>query len=612
MNFLSSLMPEIPLDNPYQGVCKDPQGNTIPCPQEIKINPNGSVGIGLQSQTPQRTQMEPLTPLPTRDARIQPSPSTNPLAGGVELAPPEQKPNWKGGTTAFNGMMPLAIGGIVGVGGLMLNKMKNAETQSILDYKKEQNKFLNSFRDTSYGTPIMEMGGQPMTQNGQLMEPIFVQAEEGEKILNSRGYIYNVKADKKHEKMKKDEITDMISPDSYMLSNKIKLKKKDAEKIILGSNILVYSEDKKYPKYQEANLGDLFTEDEHSLSELADILRKKYPTIGDDDKNLKYNQFTRRASEENRKSRQMYLMELIKLNEAKNNKNTEEEVPKMSKGGGYVNLLATNSVKNLNKINWGPETTIVAAKLNKPVIPTLDAQVTSLTPYDIPKINTTPPASASPTINPTAYVPTPTPTENWDPMEAGKLAYRENMLANGLGSMLGIVGTLAQENNYAVPELVNPKLKRRMSRDYYDYLDYMNSKALNTMSHAAFSNSTDFGQAMTYMSPMAGKVLDAKSQLAAQAAQTDIALENAYQSQLAQTRNQQAGLYAQAANETTKGFNDAVSSMSGFGINALNQGMGIRNSYLTYMNKVRENEEAKKARLATQALYLEMYKKMQR
>jgi len=210
-------------------------------------------------------------------------------------------------------------GMLMGVGGAMLNNMKGQSEQQSLDYLQYQNQGIQSMQDINRGGGLQNMryGGKPMKYpmggivGSQLPQP--VQTEKGEKVISNKGDIFDTKATKTHKQMDSNEITDLFPSDSYIISNRTKLSKAKADKIILGLNPLIYKEGGDKSKYKEIKLSDYFTKDEETLSELTDTLRKRFPTELSDLQ--KGNIFARKTSEENKSARSMILGELIRLNE---------------------------------------------------------------------------------------------------------------------------------------------------------------------------------------------------------------------------------------------------------------------------------------------------------
>lgn len=229
---------------------------------------------------------------------------------------------------------------LLGIGGAMMGNLQRQSENQSLDYLAYQNDMQNSMQDVNRGggLQLLMMGGKVKPRKypqggvvgGEMPQP--VQTEVKEKIITQDGSIFDTKATKKHKDMKSSEITDVLPADSYVISNRIMLKKSKAEKIVLGLQPLLYKEGGDKSKYKEFRLSDIFTKDEMSLSELTDNLRKLYPTdLGD---NQKGNIFAQRTSDANKASRALLLGELIKLNE--DGKSGKKEINPMEMAYGGV------------------------------------------------------------------------------------------------------------------------------------------------------------------------------------------------------------------------------------------------------------------------------------
>lgn len=256
---------------------------------------------------------------------------------------------------------------LLGIGGAMLNKAMANSNMMANDYYTYQNEMENSKGSINRGglTSILKYGGRIMRfpDGGEMPEdqgPKLIQAEKGETIIDSSGNIFDVKANKLHKDMSKNDVTDVLTPNQYVLSNRFELSKKDADKIPIGISQVTYNEKTNKGGVKEKYLGDLFKKDKHTLAELSKILRDKYPTMFEEqDGNI----FARNASNKNRETRMNFLAELIQMNEEKKQKkenNQQMSMNGMAKyvgvplfdEGGHVNSLPkiSGTLLNLNKI----------------------------------------------------------------------------------------------------------------------------------------------------------------------------------------------------------------------------------------------------------------------
>lgn len=256
---------------------------------------------------------------------------------------------------------------LLGIGGAMLNKAMANSNMMANDYYTYQNEMENSKGSINRGglTSILKYGGRIMRfpDGGEMPEdqgPKLIQAEKGETIIDGMGNIFDVKANKLHKDMSKNDVTDVLTPNQYVLSNRFELSKKDADKIPIGISQVTYNEKTNKGGVKEKYLGDLFKKDKHTLAELSKILRDKYPTMFEEqDGNI----FARNASNKNRETRMNFLAELIQMNEEKKQKkenNQQMSMNGMAKYGGVplfdegepVNSLPkiSGTLLNLNKI----------------------------------------------------------------------------------------------------------------------------------------------------------------------------------------------------------------------------------------------------------------------
>ena len=247
---------------------------------------------------------------------------------------------------------------LLGIGGAMLNKAMANSNMMANDYYTYQNEMENSKGSINRGglTSILKYGGRIMRfpDGGEMPEdqgPKLIQAEKGETIIDGMGNIFDVKANKLHKDMSKNDVTDVLTPNQYVLSNRFELSKKDADKIPIGISQVTYNEKTNKGGVKEKYLGDLFKKDKHTLAELSKILRDKYPTMFEEqDGNI----FARNASNKNRETRMNFLAELIQMNEEKKQKkenNQQMSMNGMAKYGGVPLFDEGGSVNSLPKIS---------------------------------------------------------------------------------------------------------------------------------------------------------------------------------------------------------------------------------------------------------------------
>ena len=626
------------LDDPYYGKGKQITGTTNAQPMTWNTTPatpatiiNGS-SMGLNQQNKLGLQMTSLDPTAmtgdTKEAKGQRN-----VAGLTNMA------------GNFGGML-------MGVGGAMLNNMKGQSEQQSLDYLQYQNQGIQSMQDINRGGGLQNMryGGKPMKYpmggivGSQLPQP--VQTEKGEKVISNKGDIFDTKATKTHKQMDSNEITDLFPSDSYIISNRTKLSKAKADKIILGLNPLIYKEGGDKSKYKEIKLSDYFTKDEETLSELTDTLRKRFPTELSDLQ--KGNIFARKTSEENKSARSMILGELIRLNEdGKPKKSNNTEVAQFPKGGlagsyqgglplGFINeFIKRSSYDPAMPYNPSPQVNPIGLGTNINPLPdisdnpsfTTDNQITgtkgsSLTYKQPDKPVFLPGNSPQPMF---ASIPKPNEYDSLIKYTQGQMDgldgdFRRNARDNNSafmsnlggvlgGSMTALAGLIGQNPRVESPNLKTPDLPRQMDKSYFDYLAYQNNKNTNAVANAALSNTSDYSKAMNYITAAGGKAMEANSQLGAQAAQINLGLESQYQQAKNQVQNQQAMLDVNAKNETNKFINNLVGQSAGIGTNAINNIAALNNQRINYNAKNRSEKTSRYSTLINQMMMLRQLQK---
>lgn len=218
-------------------------------------------------------------------------------------------------------------------------------------HEQEQNRTNNRLYSTLVGNDIglqeimeAKKGGQAVpsedTENPEQQMYIPVQTEADEMMAFADGSLQEVHATKKHSEMKKDHVTDVVPIGTYIFPESVKLSKKDLESLITYS-VGDYSENGQDYKIEEVRLttilGDKF---EGSFADAARVIKRKYPVTVD---KRGMNGITDKSNDENMKHRLTYINHLIRLNEAKLNKEKVEDnkiVPSMmAKKGGYADSI---------------------------------------------------------------------------------------------------------------------------------------------------------------------------------------------------------------------------------------------------------------------------------
>ena len=132
------------------------------------------------------------------------------------------------------------------------------------------------------GLPLFQAGGP--VQNGGLVD---IQAEKGELIFHPTGYLTPVHANRSHRKMERsgdsDVITDHPLEGSFIFSDFLKIKKSDADNLVVGVKRYPYKEGKKGKEPEIFSVGDLFKKNEkkRTPAELAKRISNVYKVTND-------------------------------------------------------------------------------------------------------------------------------------------------------------------------------------------------------------------------------------------------------------------------------------------------------------------------------------------
>lgn len=258
-----------------------------------------------------------------------------------------------------NGITGLLTGGIMGglTGAIATGNAKEQKAEA--DKYTYLNQMYGSVvgADNNLQSALMyaEEGGEIVSAEGEVFVPIQTEAKRigkklvKEKFIFSDGKIADVNATKPHSEQKKDDVTDITVEGTYVMPVSTKLNKKDLDSLISYSTSN-YSENGKNFAVEKVTLRDILGEKfEGSFAEATDIITKKYPVMDTDDD---LDPIARITNNENIANRSKIIAHLMRLNEAKINKEPIEEVkltPSMkAKKGGYIQkyVLGSTVVSN--------------------------------------------------------------------------------------------------------------------------------------------------------------------------------------------------------------------------------------------------------------------------
>ena len=246
-----------------------------------------------------------------------------------------------------NGISGLITGGIMGglTGAIATGNAKEQKAEA--DKYTYLNQMYSSVvgADTNLQSALMyaEDGGEIVSADGETFVPIQTEAKKigkklvKEKFIFSDGKIADVNATKPHSEQKKDDVTDIVVEGAYVMPVSTKLNKKDLDSLVSYSTSN-YSENGKNFAVEKVTLRDILGEKfEGSFAEATDIITKKYPVMDTEDD---LDPIARITNNENIANRSKIIAHLMRLNEAKINKEPIEEVkltPSMkAKTGGYI------------------------------------------------------------------------------------------------------------------------------------------------------------------------------------------------------------------------------------------------------------------------------------
>jgi hypothetical protein len=172
-------------------------------------------------------------------------------------------------------------------------------------------------------------------QEGGPVLGVPIQTEVDEVIVLPDGRIVDANAVKMHKQMDEDEVTDIAPEDSYILSNdkKIKMKKEDAEKLIMAVRSYQYREDRKARVPEEIGFDWLWGSDkkDKTPAELGQKIKQKFPTIDKKEIFGHSDIFTDDTNADNIESRLPWLEVAIGFNERERAK--REPIPQFKHGG---------------------------------------------------------------------------------------------------------------------------------------------------------------------------------------------------------------------------------------------------------------------------------------
>jgi hypothetical protein len=247
----------------------------------------------------------------------------------------------------FGALLGAILGGTSGYGSA------NKANADYFDYKTLQDQMMLSEKTISPDAGLFGKGGLMGTDQ---ITP--VQMDEDEYYVTPDMSIYKSKSESKHEKMEAKEITDLVQPQSYAFSERLKFKPKTFKDTIVGYGLAHYSENNEY-ELEEIELGDVLGDSKKaiSFSEGAKMIKDKFKTVREDDKDIDV--LTKITNQENKIARAPYINKLIQIQEKQPVAKEETFTPLRFASGGPIpgmdmnQLLQLLSRINGNNINLG-------------------------------------------------------------------------------------------------------------------------------------------------------------------------------------------------------------------------------------------------------------------
>jgi len=434
------------------------------------------------------------------------------------------------GKNLFAGLAgPLGFAASAGFGA-WLNHVQQRSADDTQDYYG-----MKAYRKTATVDPAyMALGGIP--------GPLPVQAEDGEVIVMPDGTSLPVNAKKKHKQQDKSDVTDILPPDGFILSNdkRMIITRKQAEKMVIGSTPALYDEHGTGESPKEIKMSDLFKKGQNKATP-ADLMRnleKMYPRT-DREKDV----FADAAVAENTLGRSPYLQGIIALNMLKKDEvigseqkayEEQEGVPQAAEGMDYEELIKQYQEAQRK---YGL------------------AQVEGIE----------------------------------DNENAYKKYFKQANIANVIGTGVGAAFTAAQDSYVAAPQLQAPSLSEFKGLSQSQIESQLNRLGRNTrnVANSLQSSGASSGQIAAAAAGTTANIAEAQSNIMYQNNATNAALLRRYYETRRNTRNQQSMLDTKAINEQTANQNrqlGAIGNTISSGINTYVQNQANKTKILGDLN----------------------------
>ncbi len=357
-----------------------------------------------------------------------------------------------------------------------------------------------------------QLGGQVQP------EVLGIQTELGEQLIYEDASIVDVNADKKHAQLDDDLITDYVPEGTFVASayKGMRIDRDDAEEVLLGIDMKPYIEGKKGAVPIEITLASMFTKKRMTPAEVTERVRKKFSLSNKD-----HDVFTERTNEENKLSRLPYLQGIIGLSEFQ-----RMEQEGVFRNGGSVKKKDTEEYQLGSIIGAG-------ASFLGGLFSFIDGNNKA--------------------------------TQNRNLLNQG--AARQSSLLNQ-GALANALGVLGQDTAIQTPQLTDTFLNQQQTNIPRGLTDFAQSRSLNALrplTESAFSNTTNFNQAINSITPAFGSQLTAASQAALSDFNSSINRQNSLLQLRNNLANQQEQLNTQTANQVRTNSNRNLVSLGGIG-----------------------------------------------
>lgn len=225
-------------------------------------------------------------------------------------------------------------GAVTGLFGAGMKSMQNQQQ----DFEQSREMYENA----TVQPKSFDLGGGVADLLGENYVPI--QAEKGdsgkESLLLPNLDLVKTGADKSHDDMEDEDITDIVPENTYVFSasKDIEVDLKDVAETVIGLGISSYTEQGDNYKGELIKFRDIFGDKgKHTYAELTDKVKSKYPTKYEKEKDI----FNEDTNMDNKMSRMPILEQLIGMQE-QDKQVMEGGQPQQFKYGGYI-----------KKYDWG-------------------------------------------------------------------------------------------------------------------------------------------------------------------------------------------------------------------------------------------------------------------